>query len=29
MALDFFSLETIQEIAQDYGYGAIFFGIML
>lgn len=29
LALDFFSLETIQEIAQDYGYGAIFFGIML
>ena len=29
LALDFFSLETIQEIAQDYGYWAIFFGIML
>ena len=29
LALEFFSLETIQEIAQDYGYWAIFFGIML
>lgn len=26
---DFFSLETIQALAQDYGYWAIFFGIML
>ncbi|NEQ48900.1 MAG: DedA family protein [Leptolyngbya sp. SIO3F4] len=26
---DFFSLETIQSLAQDYGYWAIFFGIML
>ncbi|MBE9070615.1 DedA family protein [Leptolyngbya cf. ectocarpi LEGE 11479] len=29
MTFDFFSLETIQALAQDYGYWAIFFGIML
>ena len=29
LAFDFFSLETIQTLAQDYGYWAIFFGIML
>ncbi|MEM9805879.1 MAG: DedA family protein [Cyanobacteria bacterium P01_D01_bin.56] len=29
LAFDFFSLETIQALAQDYGYWAIFFGIML
>ncbi|MBT9310790.1 DedA family protein [Leptothoe kymatousa] len=28
-AFDFFSLETIQALAQDYGYWTIFFGIML
>lgn len=29
LTFDFFSLETIQALAQDYGYWAIFFGIML
>lgn len=29
LTLGFFSLETIQALAQDYGYWAIFFGIML
>ena len=29
LPFDFFSLETIQTLAQDYGYWAIFFGIML
>ncbi|MDV3349456.1 DedA family protein [Leptothoe sp. ISB3NOV94-8A] len=29
LTFDFFSLETIQTLAQDYGYWAIFFGIML
>ncbi len=29
MALDFVSLETIQELAQQYGYWAVFFGILL
>lgn len=29
LTLDVFSLETIQALAQDYGYWAIFFGIML
>ena len=29
MSLDFISPEAIQEIAQQYGYWAIFFGIML
>ncbi len=29
MSLDFLSLETIQEIARQYGYWAVFFGIAL
>jgi len=29
MSLDFISLETIQEIAQQYGYWAVFLGILL
>ncbi len=29
MALEFLSLEKIQEIAHQYGYGAVFLGIML
>ncbi|MEM9265905.1 MAG: DedA family protein [Cyanobacteria bacterium P01_F01_bin.13] len=29
MTFDIFSLETLQTLAQDYGYWAIFFGIML
>ena len=29
MSLDFLSPEAIQEIAQQYGYWAIFFGILL
>jgi membrane protein DedA with SNARE-associated domain len=29
MSLDFLSLETLQEIARQYGYWAIFFGIAL
>ncbi|KAM3098524.1 DedA family protein [Phormidesmis sp. 146-35] len=29
MSLDFISPEAIQEIAQQYGYWAIFFGILL
>ena len=29
LTFDFFSIETIQSLAQDYGYWAIFFGIML
>ncbi len=29
MSLDFISLETIQELAQDYGYWAVFLGILL
>ena len=29
LTFDVFSLETIQYLAQDYGYWAIFFGIML
>jgi membrane protein DedA with SNARE-associated domain len=29
LTFDLFSLETIQALAQDYGYWAIFFGIML
>ncbi|ESA35365.1 membrane protein [Leptolyngbya sp. Heron Island J] len=29
LTFDFFSLETIEALAQDYGYWAIFFGIML
>lgn len=27
--MEFVSLETIQHLAQEYGYGAVFFGIML
>lgn len=29
LTFDLFSLETIQDLAQDYGYWTIFFGIML
>jgi membrane protein DedA with SNARE-associated domain len=29
MSLELFSLETIQEWAHQYGYGLVFFGIML
>ena len=29
LTFDLFSLDTIQALAQDYGYWAIFFGIML
>ena len=29
LTFDFFPLETIEALAQDYGYWAIFFGIML
>lgn len=29
MSLDFLSLETIQELARQYGYWAVFFGISL
>lgn len=29
MSLDFLSLETIQELAQQYGYWAVFLGILL
>lgn len=29
MSLEFISLENIQRIAHDYGYWAIFFGILL
>ncbi|NEP61714.1 MAG: DedA family protein, partial [Symploca sp. SIO2G7] len=29
MTFDFFSLETIQALARDYGYWTIFLGIML
>jgi membrane protein DedA with SNARE-associated domain len=29
MSLDFISLETIQELAQQYGYWAVFLGILL
>lgn len=29
MSLDFVSLETIQEFAQQYGYWAVFLGILL
>lgn len=29
MSLEFISLETIQEIARQYGYWAVFLGIML
>jgi len=29
MSLDFLSLETIKEIAHEYGYWAVFLGIML
>jgi membrane protein DedA with SNARE-associated domain len=29
MSLDFISLEVIQEIAQQYGYWAVFIGILL
>lgn len=29
MSLDFISLETIQEIARQYGYWAVFLGILL
>ncbi|MEO0489288.1 MAG: DedA family protein [Cyanobacteria bacterium P01_A01_bin.123] len=29
MSLEFLSLETIQQVAQNYGYWAIFIGIML
>ena len=29
MSLEFLSLETIQQLAQDYGYWTIFIGIML
>lgn len=29
MSFEFFSLETIQEIARQYGYWAVFFGICL
>jgi membrane protein DedA with SNARE-associated domain len=27
--MEFVSLETIQHLAQEYGYGAVFFGILL
>jgi membrane protein DedA with SNARE-associated domain len=29
MALELISVETIQELAQEYGYWAVFFGILL
>lgn len=29
MSLDFISLDTIQDLARDYGYWAVFFGILL
>lgn len=29
MGWEFFSLETLQELARQYGYGAVFFGIAL
>lgn len=29
MSLDFISLETIQDLAQQYGYWAVFLGILL
>lgn len=29
MSLEFLSLETIEKIAHDYGYGAVFLGILL
>ncbi len=29
MSLDLIPLETIQQIAQDYGYWSVFLGIML
>lgn len=29
MSLDLISLETLQEVAHQYGYGAIFIGILL
>ncbi|KGF74040.1 hypothetical protein DO97_00565 [Neosynechococcus sphagnicola sy1] len=29
MSLEFFSLETIQELAHQYGYWAVFLGILL
>jgi hypothetical protein len=29
MSFEFLSLETIQEIARQYGYWAVFFGIAL
>jgi membrane protein DedA with SNARE-associated domain len=29
MSLDFISVEAIQEIAKQYGYGAVFLGILL
>lgn len=29
MSIELFSLERIQELAQDYGYWTIFFGILL
>lgn len=29
MSLDFISLETIEELAQQYGYWAVFLGILL
>lgn len=29
MGWEFFSLETLQELAQQYGYGAVFVGIAL
>lgn len=29
MSLEFLSLETIQKLAHEYGYGAVFLGILL
>ena len=29
MSLDFISLESIEDLAQHYGYWVIFFGILL
>lgn len=29
MSLELISLETLQELAHQYGYGAVFFGILL
>jgi len=29
MSLEFLSIETVEEIAQQYGYWAVFLGILL